>query len=389
MTRIYLDHASTSWPKAPGVIEAMADYMRDWGANASRGNYTAARHAVSIRERVRRRLADRMGASASECVSFHSGCTAALNAAIHGLIPGIVGRDHHVITTAAEHNSVLRPLIRATAQAGAQLEIVACNDDGDLDVDALSDAMQDRTRMVALTDASNVTGIRYRVAEIGHRIAQINASRSTADRIILLCDAAQTFGYLPLNVATMGVHVLAAPAHKGSGGPLGIAMLYLHPDLHDRIEPTMQGGSGHDGLADEMPHAMPGRLEPGSMNIAALAGWDAALDRPPTAPDHWKILADNLHDRLLSIHGCRVVGARGELPIASIEFGELLSCAEAAAILDAEFAIEVRSGYHCAARLHDCLGTRDTGTLRISCGHGTTLEELDRLAEALSEIVDS
>lgn len=388
VTRIYLDHASTSWPKAPGVIDAVTDYMRDWGANASRGNYTAARHAVAIRERVRGRLADQINASAADCVSFHSGCTAALNAAIHGLIPGAVGAGALVIASAAEHNSVLRPLRDAISRNRAQLQIVPCNTTGRIDVDTLSEAIDDRTRVVALTDASNVTGIRSPISELGRRIAELNLSRKRSDQIILLCDAAQTFGYLPIDVEAMGVHALAAPAHKGSGGPLGIAMLYLHPSLHDRIEPTIQGGSGHDGLADHMPSKMPGRLEAGSMNIAALAGWDAALDRPLALPAQLRDLSAYLHDHLQRIEGIHLIGERGELPIASINFGNLLSCAEAAAILDAEFRIEVRSGYHCAAELHDCLGTRGSGTLRISCGHGTTFDELDRLAEALGELVE-
>lgn len=388
LTRTYLDHASTSWPKAPGVISAMTDYMRDGGANASRGNYTAAREAVAIRERVRARLAEQINANAAECVSFHGGCTAALNAAIHGLIPGASGAGDLVIASAAEHNSVLRPLRDATTRSGAQLKIVPCNPTGRIDINTILEAIEDRTRLVALTDASNVTGIRSPVAELGRRIAELNLSRKPSDQIIFLCDAAQTFGYLPVDVEAMGVHALAAPAHKGSGGPLGIAMLYLHPSLHDRIESTIQGGSGHDGLADHMPDEMPGRLEPGSMNIAALAGWNAALDRPLAQPAQLLDLTTYLHDHLQRIDGIRVVGERGELPIASIEFGNLLSCAEAAAILDAEFGIEVRSGYHCAAELHDCLGTRESGTLRISCGHGTTFDELDRLASALRELID-
>ncbi|TWT65020.1 aminotransferase class V-fold PLP-dependent enzyme [Allorhodopirellula solitaria] len=389
VTRIYLDHASTSWPKAAGVIDAMTEFMRDCGANSSRGNYASARQAATIRERVRGRLAELIGAEGRQCVSFHSGCTAALNAAIHGLMPATAGSQHHVIASSAEHNSVLRPLRQATRRSGTELEIIRCEKDGSLDADTIVGAINARTRMVALTDASNVTGIRYPVAEVGRRIALINASRSSADSILLLCDAAQTFGSLPINVASMGAHVLAAPAHKGSGGPLGIAMLYLHPSLHERIEPTIQGGSGHDGLADRMPASMPGRLEPGSMNIAALAGWDAALDRQPTAPETWHALTTRLHNRLSEIDGVHIVGGQGVLPIASIEFGAMLSCAEAAAILDAEFGIEVRSGYHCAAELHDCLGTRESGTLRISCGPSTTLDEIDRLADALAEIVES
>jgi selenocysteine lyase/cysteine desulfurase len=390
--RIYLDHASTSWPKAPAVIDAMTNFMHENGASASRGNYANARRATAIRERVRHRLADCISAESPECISFHSGCTAALNAAIHGLLAAMVSPSkntvgHHLIASAVEHNSVLRPLTAAAASADMNLEIIGCQPSGRVQVDAIVNAITDHTRLIALTDISNVTGIRQPVTELGQIIAACNATRAAEDHIILLCDAAQSFGYLPIDVSAMGVHVLAAPAHKGSGGPLGIAMLYLHRSLHDRIEPMMQGGSGHDGLADAMPSTMPARLEPGTMNIAALAGWNAALDR--TAADDFVGLTHHLHDTLNSIDGLRVVGERGDLPIASVEFGDALTCSEAAAILDSEFGIEVRSGYHCAARLHDYLGTRQSGTLRISCGHGTTRNEIDSLAVALGEIIES
>ncbi len=369
----------------------MTKFMRDEGASASRGNYASARRAAAIRERVRHRIAGCISAASPECISFHSGCTAALNAAIHGLLmanasPSITA-GQHIIASAVEHNSVLRPLAAAAAYADMNLEIIGCESSGRVQADSIANAITDRTRLIALTDTSNVTGIRQPVAELGQIIAACNATRATEDHIVLLCDAAQSFGYLPIDVNAMGVHALAAPAHKGCGGPLGIAMLYLHRSLHDRIEPLMQGGSGHDGLADAMPTSLPARLEPGTMNIAALAGWDAALDR--TSTEDLVGLTHHLHNTLNSIDGLRVVGERGDLPIASVEFGDALTCSEAAAILDTEFGIEVRSGYHCVSRLHNFLGTCQSGTLRISCGHGTTRDEIDSVGVALAEIIES
>ncbi|TWU01353.1 aminotransferase class V-fold PLP-dependent enzyme [Neorhodopirellula pilleata] len=402
--RLYLDHASTSWPKAPGVVEAMVEFMVDTGASASRGNYAAARQAQRIVDRVRRRLTEHVEAESSACVTFHSGCTAAINAAVHGILrPG-----DHAVVSAVEHNSVLRPMYAATAEPAssgstdqtANVTVVPCDSRGDVSVQAMIQAITQRTRMIALTHASNVTGIIQPVAELSRAIARINETRRQSgheqDRIWFLCDAAQTFGYFPINVQQLGVDILAAPAHKGCGGPPGIAMLVLSPPLHDLIRPTIQGGSGQDGLSDHMPATMPGRLEAGTMNVPAIAGWDAALDRmvqrqtmSGAIPEEITVLANRLHDGLAQVDGIRVVGRRGELPIASVDFGPMLPASDAAAILDQDFSIDVRAGYHCASRLHDYLDTRAHGTLRVSAGHGTTEADLDRVIAAISEISES
>jgi selenocysteine lyase/cysteine desulfurase len=375
--RLYLDHASTSWPKTDGVIKAMTAFMTECGASASRGNYAAARTAEQIVQRVRHRLAERINAESVDSITFHSGCTAALNAAIHGLLkPG-----DHAICSAVEHNSVLRPLMATT-----ETTTVPSDHDGRMNVDRMVSQIRDETRLIALTHASNVTGIVQPVRDLTRAISAINDARSEEQRIFVLCDAAQTFGYLPIDVRELEVGGLAAPAHKGSGGPTGIAMLYLNSDWHGRIAATTQGGSGHDGLSDSMPPNMPGRLEAGTTNVAAIAGWDAALNVKPN-PDFTR-LSQVLHDGLGRIPGIEIFGGRGDLPIASIGFGEMLSPAEAAAILDHEFAIEVRSGFHCAGKLHEHLGSHD-GTIRISCGNTTQPSDLDRLFAAVEEIATS
>ncbi|MFG0289128.1 MAG: aminotransferase class V-fold PLP-dependent enzyme [Rhodopirellula sp. JB044] len=384
--RLYLDHASTSWPKAPGVVDAMTQFMTECGASASRGNYRSAQAAGGVVSQTRQSLASLIGAGDPSCVTFHSGCTQALNVAIHGLAGHFATERQEVVVGAAEHNAVLRPVRAAVQRSGARMRTVPCDQRGLVSLDGLAEVICDQTRMIALTHASNVTGVVQPVAEVGRIVAEQNAQREPKDRILFLCDAAQTFGYLPVDVPSLGVHVLAAPAHKGSGGPVGIAMLYLHADWHHMIEPIVHGGSGHDGTSDGMPETMPGRLEPGTQNVPAIAGWRAAIKHHSPRADEWSLLAERLHDGLRSIDGVRVVGERGELPIASLDFGPLLSPAEAAAILDSEFGIEVRAGYHCAALVHECLGTQASGTLRISCGHGTTEADVDRVVDAVREI---
>lgn len=356
----------------------MTAFMSGCGASASRGNYAAARNAEQIVQRVRRRLTEAVHAESVETISFHPGCTVALNVAIHGLL----GPSDHAVASAVEHNAVLRPLA-----ASCETTIVPCDQSGRMMVDSIVSQIKPQTRLVALTHASNVTGIIQPVRELTSAVSLINESRREEDRVFVLCDAAQTFGYLPVDVGDLGVDGLAAPAHKGGGGPTGIAMLYLKSNWHDRIKPLIQGGSGQDGLADTMPSVMPNRLEAGTMNVAAIAGWDAALNSKFGMETNE--LSDYLHDGLMRIEGVPIFGGRGELPIASIGFGPMLPPSDAAVILDHEFSIDVRAGYHCAARLHEHIGSTDQGTVRISCGHSTKLSDLDRLFKAVEQIADS
>lgn len=403
--RVYLDHAATSWPKSPAVIAAMTDYLRDNGATASRGGYASARAAGTIADRLRHRLATVLGASSAACISFHAGCTLAINAAIESLPRSSGSWD--AVVSAAEHNAVLRTAAGRCRREGGTFSIVPADANGWVDIDAVMSHVTATTRFVALTHASNVTGQIQSVAELGRRLKAENQSRDPDDRVVLLCDAAQTLGYVPVNVDELGVDLLAAPAHKGSGGPPGIALLYVAEHLHGNLQATIQGGTGHDGRSLVMPGRMPEKLEPGTFNLPAMAGWDAALASAQTEaaqteaaqtestpsgvtvgfPVH--AIATRLHAGLSTIRGVRLVGQPGKLPIVSFRMGDALSPHEIAAILDLEFGIEVRAGHHCAGALHASLGTSDGGTVRISGGHGTSSDDLDAVVDAVHEIAAS
>ncbi len=376
--RIYLDHAATGWPKPPAVYEAMDRFARQVGAAAGRGAYRSASIADEIVASCRRRLARLVNHPSAQNIAFFSNGTTALNAAVFGIL-----RDgDHVITTAIEHNSLLRPLYWLAQHRGITLDIVPCDDSGRVDPAMIAQRLSPGTRLIAISHASNVTGAVQDITAIGDLIR--------TSETLLLCDAAQTLGYLPIDMQTSGIDMLAAPGHKGAWGPLGTGMLALSDQAASQMRPTVFGGTGSISQQLDMPSVMPGMLEAGNLNVTAIAGWDAGLgelageDLAEKLDDQRRI-ASRLRQVTSQLAGVRAITG-GELPIVSLVF-DAVEVGMVATLLDTEFGIEVRSGLHCAALIHDFLATAPQGTLRISGGHGTTLDEIDRLGEALQEIV--
>jgi selenocysteine lyase/cysteine desulfurase len=355
----------------------MDRFSRQVGASAGRGAYRSASIADEIVASCRRRLARLVNHPLPQNVAFFSNGTTALNAAVFG----VVGEGDHVITTAIEHNSLLRPLNWLAQHRGSELDIVPCDELGRVDPDAVAGRLRPTTRLVAISHASNVTGWVQDVAAIG--------GMTRGGETLLLCDAAQTLGYLPIDMQSSGIDMLAAPGHKGACGPLGTGMLALSDKAAARIRPTIFGGTGSISQQLGMPTAMPGMLEAGNLNVTAIAGWDAGLawlsaEGQSAMRDDQRRIASRLRQVTSAIEGAKAITG-GELPIVSLLF-DAVEVGMVATLLDTEFGIEVRSGLHCAALIHDFLGTSAQGTLRISGGHGTTLDEIDRLGEALEEI---
>lgn len=385
--RVYLDHAATRYPKSETALRAMYEFSRDAEASAGRGGYRSAQEAAAKVTSLRREIAHWIGAEASE-ISLHAGGTEALNAAIFGLLR----EGDHVVTTAAEHNSVLRPLKFLADQGTIQWTTASVDDRGRVQADEVLRHVQSDTRLIACVHAANVTGTLQPIEAIGQKLRQSNAPRPR-----LLCDAAQTFGHLPIDVEQAGIDFLAAPGHKGGGGPLGTGMLYAHTSTHGMLRPTVLGGTGTRSESLQMPNDYPESFEAGSRNIPALAGWLAELQERRGDAEPRQVLertrdqlgerASYLYETLHSVAGVNVIGEPAErvLPVASFTV-DTLSAAEVAMILDTEFGIEVRSGMHCAALIHEAIGSPDDGTVRASCAETTTRAEIDQLANALREI---
>jgi cysteine desulfurase family protein len=382
--RIYLDNAATSWPKPQAVYRAVDDYLRRLGAPAGRGAYAEASEAERLVASCRKQIAQLIGSADPARIIFTLNGTDALNLALHGLLrPG-----DHVITSVCEHNSVLRPLRFLAEQREVTTTYVPCDVEGFVNPDDIRRAITPRTRLITLLHASNVTGAVQPVEAVG-QIAREHG-------LIYLIDAAQSLGYLPLDVKKIGCHLLAAPGHKGLLGPLGTGVLYVAPGLEEQLLPLRQGGTGSRSDEDEQPRSLPDRYEAGNLNLAGIAGLEAgarhllqaASDDSGANMNPLPLLTGRFLAALRELPRIRLYGPRStenRVHVISLNLPGY-DPQEIAALLDAQWSIQVRAGLHCAPRMHAALGTSPGGTVRFSLGHFTTPADIEAAISALAEL---
>lgn len=373
---VYLDNASTSWPKPAEVSAEMVRFLAEDAANPGRGDHRMAVAAGRMIERVRGQLTRLFDAERPERTILCASCTDALNMAIKG----VLREGDHVVTTQLEHNSVARPL-RKMADAGfISVDWVGVSGAGYVDPDAVARAMRPGTRLVAINHASNVTGLIQPVEEIGRMTRQRDA--------LYLVDAAQTAGVADISMQRMSIDLLALPGHKSLMGPMGTGALLVG----ERAEPRAwrEGGTGGDSATPTQPTEYPHVLEAGTPNAVGLAGLGAALDvlTPAATLAHERTLLRKLSDGLAAMDGVRIVGdADASRRVGTVSITtEAMPAQEVGAVLDQEFGIAVRAGLHCAPLAHRALGTFPDGTVRASLSRYNTAEDIDRLLGALREI---
>ncbi len=377
----YLDNAATSFPKPPEVADAVARFIREAAASPGRGGHRLAVDADRLLADVRAAIARLFRIAEPRRVIFTLNATDALNMAIKGA----VSAGDHVITTVLDHNSVSRPL-EALVDAGMiALTRIACGADGVIDPRDVAAAWTPRTRLVAMTHASNVLGTLQPAAEVGRIVRERDG--------LLLLDAAQSAGVVEIDVEALGVDLLAAPRHKALLGPTGTGFLYAGPraDLHAWRE----GGTGVDSESRTQPRDFPFWLEAGSANTVGIAGLRASLawlaQRGVAAvAEHERALLTRLVDALSAERRIRVLGtpdARRRVGTMSLLL-DGLSPADAAAALDASFGVAVRAGLHCAPYAHRALGTFPDGALRVSPGPFSSAADIDLLARAILELCE-
>ncbi len=376
--RIYLDNAATSWPKPDCVYTAVDDYQRQLGCAAGRGIYGSAEKAARLVDSTRRRLADYLHAPNDSQIVFAFNGTDALNLCLFGSLQA----GDHVVASVIEHNSILRPLHALQTRCGIEVAFVDCDESGRIDPEQLASLLRPHTRLVALSHASNVTGALQPI----EAIAGITRSKG----IRLLVDAAQTIGHVPIDVTATPVDMLVASGHKGLMGPLGTGFAYLSDEMRRVLRPFRYGGTGGDGYSPDQPADGAARFESGNLNVAGLAGLGAAIDYLQTHAnrlrDHEQQLTQLATERLQMIDGLRCVGptvASERVGLISFSVAGLESH-EVAVGLDLAVGVEVRSGLHCAPRMHERLGL--AGTVRASWGAFTTAEEIHTLADTLAEM---
>ena len=371
---IYLDSAATSLHKPPQVARAVAEAIGSFG-NPARGAHAAALAADRAVYETRRELAALLGCPRPDHVIFTCNATEALNIAIYGLL----GPADRAVSTDLEHNSVLRPLYDLQTK-GMELAFAPADARGRLDYEALDRLILPGTRAVICTHASNLTGNALDLP----RIAGLAHSRGA----LLVVDAAQTAGVLPLDMEAMGIDVLCFTGHKGLMGPQGTGGLCLRPGVE--LRPFKRGGSGVHSYDPGQPGEYPTRLEAGTLNAHGLAGLRAALGflrqtgrQRLYELEHARTLA--FYEAVRGLEGVTVYGDFSQPLRAGIVSLNIrgLDSARAADLLASEFDLAVRAGAHCAPRMHRALGTEETGAVRFSFSPFTTPEETAAAAEAV------
>lgn len=378
---IYLDNAATTMRKPQEVVDAVVEAMGSLG-NAGRGASAGALDAGRVVLRCREAVAALLGCPRADHVCFSANSTAALNAALSGL----VGPGDRVVTTVLEHNSVLRPLARLADERGVEVAYAGCDAHGFLNMEELERLVTPGTRLVAVTHGSNVTGNLVDVA----RVAKI----AHAAGAICLVDASQTAGAVSLDMAAMGLDVVCFTGHKGLMGPQGTGGMAVAEGIGMR--PWAEGGSGVHSFERRHPQEWPTRMEAGTLNAHGLAGLAAGIAfiekngglAAVGAREHE--LARRLREGVRDVPGVTVYGG---WPVAPERCGSIvalnvdgLDSAEVADALSAGWGIACRAGAHCAPLMHRALGTERRGIVRLSCGWFNTEEEVDVAAAAVREI---
>lgn len=374
---IYLDNAATTLHKPPQVEQAMLDALRTAG-NPGRGAHEPTLHASRLVYAARCAAAKLLNAPDPSCIAFTANATQALNTALGGLFrPG-----DHIITTVCEHNSVLRPLYRLR-ENGMSLSFTTADEKGRLQYDQWEGFLRPETRALVVTGASNVTGNGTdlaRAAEFAHRHG-----------LLLIVDAAQTAGELPLNVQVLGIDVLCFTGHKALLGPQGTGGLYVRPELS--VRPLVVGGSGVHSFDEQHPAQMPTALEAGTLNVPGLAGLCAGVEwilaqGVETLARREQALTVLFYERIRDLPNVKIYGdpeMTPRAPIVSLNIGDEDS-ARIADILWEEYGICVRAGAHCAPLMHKALGTAEQGTVRFSFSHFNTEAEVLQAAAAVREL---
>ena len=374
---IYLDNAATTRTKPPCVARAVTEALSDFG-NSGRGTHGDALTAARMIYQAREQAAALVGCPRPDHVCFTANSTEALNIAVAGLF----GPGDHVISTDLEHNSVLRPLYRLRDQGG-EVSFLPADSRGRIDYGDFEKALRPNTRGVVCTHASNVTGDTVDIARVG--------AFAHGHGLLLVVDASQSAGLLPLNMAEQDIDVVCFTGHKGLYGPQGTGGLCIREGLE--IRPWKVGGSGVHSYLETQPPEYPTRLEAGTLNGHGLAGLSAALDwlretGIETVREHDLALARRFYQQVHALPGVTVYGnwdGAPRVPVVSLNLAGWDS-GEVSDALSERYDIATRPGAHCAPRIHRALGTQEQGAVRFSWAWFNTEEETDAAAGAVAEL---
>ena len=386
MNRIYLDQASTSFPQAPGVAQAMMDYLTMNGVNVNRGCYSSAYSAEEVIYETRQLLAELFHFSKCKNAIFTPNVTTSLNFILKGFLkPG-----DHILVSAMEHNAVMRPVVQL-ASSGISFDRIPCRTDGSMILEKVEELIRPETKAIVTLHASNVCGTRMPLDALGE-ICQRH-------QLYFVVDSAQTAGIVPINMDKMHIDALAFTGHKGLRGPQGTGGFLVSQELAEQMEPLISGGTGSVSHTEEIPDFMPDRFESGTPNLPGIYGLHEALLYLKTHS------LQAINEKELSLTGyfleqlqalddtgrhIRIIGKKDltdRNAVVSIQTPEI-DMSQVAWQLDNEYGVMTRVGLHCAPNAHKTLGTYPAGTIRFSFGPENTKNELDFAIQGLKKILD-
>ena len=390
--KIYLDNASTTFPKPQCVPNAVYKYMTQVGSNINRGCYEDAYSAEEMVYDTRSQLCELFGFSDCKNVIFTKNITESLNV----IIKGYFKRGDHILISSMEHNAVIRPLVQIE-QAGVSFTRLPCTEEGGLDVGKegidsfLESYVRPETKAIIMTHASNVCGTLLPIQKVGDFCFRHG--------LRFIVDTAQTAGIYPIDMNEMHIDALAFTGHKGLLGPQGIGGFIVRDDMASEMTPLLSGGTGSISHTENIPDFLPDRFEPGTMNLPGIAGLHASLEWIKTTGmekiySHELKLTEQFIQGILDFdpkrESIRLIGRKdiqSRTGVVSIQMpGHDIS--DIAFHLDAAYGIMTRVGLHCAPSAHKTLGTYPIGTIRFSFGWNNTEDDVARALTALKELVE-
>ncbi|MDI6618717.1 MAG: aminotransferase class V-fold PLP-dependent enzyme [Clostridiales bacterium] len=383
MRKIYLDNASTSYPKPQCVIDTMVDFMKNIGCNPGRGGYEKSVESDRIVYDARKTINDFFNGPSSKNVIFTQNITMSLNT----IMKGMFKKNWHIITTSMEHNSVMRPLRSLERERDLNVTVIKCSKEGFLNPDDIKNAITRFTRAVVMTHASNITGTILPAYEVG-KICRENG-------LYFILDSAQTAGTLDIDFKKFNIDALAFTGHKSLLGPPGTGGFIISDFASEITSSLIEGGTGSESDMENQPEILPDKYEGGTLNTPGIASLKSGIDfiKKKTIDKirrHEQNLTDIFLNGLSSIDGITVYGPRNpalQTGTVSINIKDM-DPSEVSFILDSKYGIMTRSGLHCAPSAHKTIETFPKGTVRFSIGYFNTEDEIGYTLDAIREISD-
>ncbi len=381
MNKIYMDNGATSYPKAPGVVESMVNYLTNVGTNVGRGSYETAYEAEDIVYETRELICELMNFDIPENCIFTKNVTESMNV----LIKGILSSGDHALVSSMEHNAVMRPL-NSLGKNNISFSKISCSKTGYLDAENISGHAKKNTKALFISHASNVSGSIQNLEKIGAVCKDLG--------IYLIIDAAQSAGFCDIDFYRFNASAIAFTGHKSLLGPQGTGGFIVSNILADKMSTLIEGGTGSLSDTEFQPEYMPDKFEAGTPNIPGLYGLNASLKyilmkKVKTIREKELELTELFLNELNEIDQIKIIGRNDTLnrtPVISLDFG--LNNAEISYKLDKEYGIMTRVGLHCAPSAHKTLHTFPNGTVRFGISQFHSEEDIRYVVNSLKKILN-